>query len=77
MSDHYIMIQARVDQQFNVLQKRYKRDFACREGCHQCCSPDLSVSLVEAQRNLIDMEKIEKLKKLEVKKKKAVLQKKE
>ena len=50
MSDHYVTIQARVDQQFNALKKRYRRDFACKEGCHQCCTPDLSVSLVEAQK---------------------------
>ena len=50
MSDYYAVLQARVDQQFDHLYRQYRANFSCREGCHQCCTPNLSISLVEATR---------------------------
>ncbi len=44
----YENLKARIDEKFNQISSKYPQDFHCQSGCHQCCHPKLTISLVEA-----------------------------
>ncbi|RYZ95081.1 MAG: YkgJ family cysteine cluster protein [Proteobacteria bacterium] len=44
----YGELQARVDEKFAEIHARYPAAFRCREGCHSCCKPNLTVNRLEA-----------------------------
>ena len=39
---------AKIDATFAGIQARYPQDFHCRQGCHSCCKPQLTVNALEA-----------------------------
>lgn len=43
----YRALLAKVDAKFADIHDRHRPDMACGAGCHACCAPDLTVSLVE------------------------------
>lgn len=43
----YRELRARVDAKFSEIQAAHPADFACRQGCHSCCKPALTVNALE------------------------------
>ena len=43
----YRDLRARVDEKFHEIQAAYPSDFSCRQGCHSCCKPALTVNAIE------------------------------
>lgn len=39
----------RVDEFFTRVQSKYPEKMECQKGCHSCCKPGLTVSLIEAK----------------------------
>jgi Fe-S-cluster containining protein len=44
----YENLKARIDEKFDQISSKYPKAFHCQSGCHQCCHPDLTLSLIEA-----------------------------
>ena len=47
---NYRQLLDQADQQFNAVNQRYPLSFFCKQGCHACCEPELTVLQVEATR---------------------------
>ncbi len=45
---YYRQLLQKVDAKFNEIQQRHADKMNCRQGCHSCCLPGLSVSTLEA-----------------------------
>lgn len=45
----YRDLQKRVDEKFAEIHRAQAEHMACRSGCHSCCKPDLTLSLLEAE----------------------------
>jgi Fe-S-cluster containining protein len=43
----YRDLRARVDDKFREISAAYPADFNCRQGCHSCCKPALTVNALE------------------------------
>ena len=47
---NYRQLLDQADQQFNAVNQRYPLSFLCKQGCHACCEPELTVLQIEATR---------------------------
>ena len=45
----YSLILKQAEMHFDKIQEEHPTSFACRNGCHACCEPNLTVLPVEAQ----------------------------
>lgn len=48
-TNYYQLLTEKVDHQFEKVYVKHASSFACKVGCHSCCQPDLTVSLVESE----------------------------
>lgn len=48
MFERYRALLEKADAKFSEVESRYPTSFQCRNGCHACCLPKLSVSPLEA-----------------------------
>lgn len=46
---HYQTLRDRVSEKFSQIEANHRSSFVCKNGCHSCCKPDLTVSPIEAQ----------------------------
>ena len=40
----------KVDDKYSEILQAKRKSFACKKGCHQCCLPNLKVSIVEKEK---------------------------
>ena len=59
--EEYHNLKHKVDEQFEKIFSKHKKEMSCTIGCHDCCAPNLTVTQVEADTISEYLSKNEKL----------------